>query len=146
MNKFVKPDGINASNLFTKLQFAWGIDGCYLVIFSEYRCSNPECPAVMKKSNGKVPDINAANSNSNDNNREISVVFTAIDPKLTNHLYPESYCCCSFVELFDSQQGGLDTALAAKLFWSTADISEMEKDLMTGRQAKECFLSDLSTI
>ena len=139
-NKFVKPNGINASNSFTKLRFAWGIDGCYLVIYSEYRCSNPECPAVMEKSNMKNPDINAANSNSNNNNREISVTFTAIDPKLTNHLYPESYRCRFFVELFDGRQGGLDKALAAKLFRSTADIKEMARDLMTGRQAKEEFL------
>ena len=133
VNTHVTPNGINASNDMTKLRFAWGVDCCYLGIFSYFICANPECHDVINKLN-KTPRTNIDDDSmfqTRQTKKTTGYHFSAIDSRLTKELYPLAYQARLSVTYFDGRQGGMDTALASKLFRSKMDMKEMEDDLMT---------------
>jgi hypothetical protein len=67
----------------------------------------------------------------------MGVSFSAIDPRLTETLLPEALRARYMVTFFSGMQGGLDVALAAKLFRSKEDMREMADALMAARSAQE---------
>lgn len=96
VNTHVTPNGINVSNDTAKMRFAWGVDCCYVGIYSQYICTNTKCPNVMKKLESphviKKLNKNPLTDNSLFQTRESKIKFgynfSAIDSRLTNDLYP----------------------------------------------------------
>lgn len=149
-NTYVRPDGVNAHEA-KNLRFAWGEGCCYQGIYSRYICFAPTCPAVLAKHEDKPQKLVELRSfveegvflrrggpNPPD---ALGVGFSALDPRLMERLLPEALRARYHVSFFAGRTGGLDVALAARLFRSREDIREMAASLSTGRAAIEVALA-----
>ena len=147
VNTYVKPDGVNAEEP-SRLRFAWGEGCCYLGIFSQYVCFNPSCPAVIKKHERNPAALEELRTKVEGGGvflrrggpsppDKLGVAFSANDERLMEELYPMGLRARYTVTFFPGQVGGADVQLAAKLFRSKEDMSEMSESLMAPRRAQE---------
>ena len=77
---------------------------------------------------------------------KLGVRFSSIDARLTDKLLPEALRARYNVKLFIGHQGGLDVQLAAKLFRSREDVSEMAESLMASQILSGCPSVTLSDV